>query len=82
MLCDKYRMSAHGCLLSIIHRMRRRQLLADEITGMRPDCIHSLLIDIFDLLLAQMEPHPEFRSAQFFKCLIFSLHGHHYSEAV
>ena len=59
MLCDEYRMSAHGCLLPIIGDICRSLPFCNEILCVFPDRIQSFFMNIINILLLKMKSAPK-----------------------
>ncbi len=79
MLSNKNRMSAHGRLLTVIRRKRRRKTRAHKIGGMPADHVPALFLRIGFFFFGQMKFTPKIR---FFKPRKgFFVPGHGYSAS-
>ncbi len=59
MLCDKNRMAAKRCLLSIVWDIGGREALRDKIFGVRQYCGQPLAVEIGNILAPQSKTTPE-----------------------
>ena len=66
-------MAVHGCLLSIVYRIRWRQFLEDKFLGMLSHDVHPFFLKIRLLLLCQMKAGAKFGLLQLIQCLVYSL---------
>ena len=70
----KNRMSVHGGLLSVIHRLGRSKLLTDEILRMPEDDIRTLISQICAVFFCKMKAGTEFRLIKLCKRFVYRLH--------